>query len=147
MCVYYTYTFYTCIDPIIKQPAHKQIKYCTSDATLSVSVDPKLTDPDTTSYQWIRYKQARSIDPVKDDDHFNGADSEELTVRNLTKEHAGVYCCVVTVSGVPIHSRKATLKVKGKFFIHLYLRALSSTVIFIYTYMDCRFVCQATKFW
>ena len=82
-----------------------------------MSVDPKLTDPDTTtSYQWIRYKQA-SIDPVKDDmSHFHGANTSKITVKDLTEEHAGVYCCVVTVCGVPIHSGKAVLRVKGNFF-------------------------------
>ena len=107
-----------CIDPMKEQEAHEQNidTYCTLVATLSVSVDPKLTDPDTTSYQWIRYKQA-SIDPVKDDkSHFRGANSNKLTVKDLTEEQAGVYCCVVTVSGVPIHSGKATLRVKGKFY-------------------------------
>ena len=40
-------------------------------------------------YQWTRCEQA-SIIPVKNDSHFDGADSNKLTARNLREEHATV---------------------------------------------------------
>ena len=102
-------------DLFVKQPNFgEEIKYCTTTAKLSVQVDPKVQDK--AVYQWYG---GRSKKNVKDDEHFSGANTCQLTVRNLKEEHAGEYYCVVTVDEISVYSRKAELEVQGKCTVKL----------------------------
>ena len=108
---------YNIIDLFVKQPSFgEETKYCTTTAKLSIQVDPKVQDK--ALYQWYGGRSKKS---VKDDEHFSGANTCQLTVRNLKREHAGEYYCVVSVDRFSVHSRKAELQVQGKSEVDFFL--------------------------
>ena len=100
---------------ICEQPHFRQVEYCTSTIQLNVKVDPKVK----VSYQWYRFiDNNEHEDQISKNDHFSGVNECQLEIKDLIKEHAGEYYCVISIGNVRICSRKAKLQIKGKLHCH-----------------------------
>ena len=102
-------------DLIREQPHFRGVEYCTSTIQLNIKVDPKVN----VSYQWYRFID-NNEHQISNNDHFSGVNGCQLEIKDLKKEHAGEYYCVISIGNVHICSRKARLQVKGNLHYHHY---------------------------